>query len=35
VIAAARDGALLGLAGVADQIKPDAAETITRLRPRD
>ena len=34
VIAVARDGALLGLAGIADQIKPDAAETITRLRAR-
>jgi heavy metal translocating P-type ATPase len=34
VIAVARDGALLGLAGIADEIKPDAAETVARLRER-
>ena len=34
VIAVARDGALLGLAGIADEIKPEAAETVARLRRR-
>ena len=34
VIAVAAGGRLLGLAGIADQIKPDAAETVARLRAR-
>ncbi len=34
VIAVARDGRLLGLIGIADQVKPDAAETVRRLRAR-
>jgi len=34
VIAVARGGQLLGLVGIADEIKPDAAETIARLRRR-
>ncbi len=34
VIAVARDGTLLGLIGIADEVKPDAAQTITRLRAR-
>jgi P-type Cu+ transporter len=34
VIAVAADSRLLGLAGIADQVKPDAAETVTRLRAR-
>jgi Cu+-exporting ATPase len=32
VIAVTRGGRLLGLIGVADQVKPDAAETVARLR---
>jgi P-type E1-E2 ATPase len=34
VIAVARDERLLGLIGIADQVKPDAADTVTRLRAR-
>ena len=34
VIAVAREGRLLGLVGIADEIKPDAAETVSRLRQR-
>jgi Cu+-exporting ATPase len=34
VIAVARGERLLGLAGIADQIKPDAAETVRRLLAR-
>lgn len=32
VVAVVRDGALLGLIGIADAIKPDAAEAVARLR---
>lgn len=31
-IAVARDGELLGLLGIVDDVKPDAANTVTRLR---
>jgi Cu+-exporting ATPase len=34
VIAVARDGSPLGLIGIADQVKPDAAEAVQRLRER-
>jgi Cu+-exporting ATPase len=34
VIAVARDGALLGLIAIADPVRPDAAETVVRLRQR-
>jgi P-type E1-E2 ATPase len=34
VVAVARDGSPLGLIGIADQIKPDAAEAVARLRER-
>jgi Cu+-exporting ATPase len=32
VVGVARDGRLLGLVGIGDEIKPDAAETIQRLK---
>jgi heavy metal translocating P-type ATPase len=32
VIAVASEGRLLGLVGIADEVKPDAAETVRRLR---
>ncbi len=32
VVAVARDGKLLGLLGIADVVKPDAEEAVTRLR---
>jgi Cu+-exporting ATPase len=34
VVAVSRDGTLLGLIGIADQVKPGAAETVSRLRTR-